>query len=346
MDEVNMAAANAAPARVGDGAEFVWLEVLGRHRDVITRQRITSKAITVGRAYDNDIVLDDPHVAAHHLRIARGDDGAWTATDLGSVNGVFVEGDRARRQHIVLDGATTLQLGHTGLRLRRSTQEVAPELPVLRSVPRWPLALVCIGAVLALEWLGLWLGETGEPKLIRYLTPLLSVAAVITVWTTVWGLLSRVFTGQARLGVHLLIISAGVLAFSLYQQITEFGAFALSWTALSSSVYVIGWLIFAAVCFAHLRALGPSRLPLKAGAVLALAALGITMQHLKLSEWRSTYGQAATLQRLQPPSLRVVAAQAQTAFFANDAALQAALDKSRNEEPADGDGPGEMGGDD
>ncbi|MEP6679602.1 MAG: FHA domain-containing protein, partial [Betaproteobacteria bacterium] len=25
--------------------------------------------MTIGRAYDNDVVLDDPYVAAHHVRI-------------------------------------------------------------------------------------------------------------------------------------------------------------------------------------------------------------------------------------------------------------------------------------
>ena len=95
--------------------EVTWIEVLSRHREVVTRHRVTSNAITIGRAYDNDIVLDDPHVAAHHLRLARGNDGAWVAEDLGSVNGVYVDGERARRERVVLDATTTLHIGHTSL---------------------------------------------------------------------------------------------------------------------------------------------------------------------------------------------------------------------------------------
>lgn len=314
---------------------IVWLEVLGRHRELVARQRVTTNAITLGRAYDNDVVLDDPHVAAHHLRLARAEDGTWVAEDLGSVNGLFVDG--TRRDRVVLESGATLQIGNTGLRLRSSAQPVPAELPLTRNVPHWPLALLCIAGVLALELIGVWLSETGEPKLIRYLTPLLTVAAVIAVWTTLWSVVSRVFNGHARFGLHLLIISAGLLLFSLYEQVTELGAFALSWSALSRFAYVAAWLIFAAVCFAHLRVLGQAKLPLKAVAVLALAALGITMQSLKLSEWRSNYGQAATLQRLEPPSIRIATAQTETAFFTNSEALKARLDKARSEEPADGD---------
>jgi len=336
MDEVT----RAKPAT----ADGPWLEVLGRHRDVVSRTRVTANAITLGRAYDNDIVLDDPHVAAHHLRIAYGDDGSWIAEDLGSINGLVVDGERTRRERIVLGAATTVLVGHTGLRLRRAADAVPAELPLARSAPRWPLAIVCIALLFALEWLGLWLSETGEPKLIRYLTPLATIAIAIAVWTTLWSVVSRVFSGQARFGLHLLIVSAGLLAFSLYDQLSDLGAFALSWTHLSNTVYVAAWVAFATVCLAHLRALSNTKLPLKAGAVIALAALGITMQSLKLSDWRANSGQAATLQKLEPPSIRIAPAHAENAFFASNEALKAVLDKARSDEPS-GDG-GDVGGSD
>ena len=323
----------------------LWLEVLGRHRDVVSRTRVTTNSITLGRAYDNDVVLDDPHVAAHHLRIAHGDDGAWVAEDLGSINGLVVDGERMRRERVVLGDATTVLAGHTGLRLRHAADAVPAELPLVRSAPRWPLAIVCMALLFALEWLGLWLGETGEPKLIRYLTPLATIAIAIAVWTTLWSVVSRVFSGHARFGLHLLIVAAGLLAFSVYDQLGDLGAFALSWTRLSNTVYVAAWVAFAAVCLAHLRAISNTKLPLKAGAVVALAALGITMQSLKLSDWRANSGQAATLQKLEPPSIRIVSAQAENAFFATNDALKVGLDKARSEEPS-GDGGDSSGSED
>lgn len=326
MDEMNAAA----------GPETIWIEVLGRHREVALRQRVTAAAITLGRAYDNDLVLDDPHVAAHHLRISRADDGRWIAEDLGSRNGLYADGETKRRERIALDGAGALRIGHTILRLRSSGEAVPPELPLHGRRSPWPFALAAIVLVFALELFGLWLNETGEPKLIRYLTPVLTVVAIVAVWTTLWSVLSRVFSGHARFGLHLAILGIGLLAYSLYDQLGEFGAFALSWTALTTYQYVVGWSILAAICFFHLRAVSPTRLPIKAVALVALAALGITMQSLKLSDWRSNYGQAVTLQRLEPPSMRLVGTQSPQAFFAQAAALQATLDQARRKEPGGG----------
>jgi hypothetical protein len=328
--------------------EVMWVEVLSRQRDVVERRRLVGHdVITIGRAYDNDVVLDDTHVGAHHLHIARGIDGHWVAEDLGSVNGLRVDGDRERHQHVVLDGATTLHIGNTYLRLRAASYPVPAELPLVRSMPRWPAALACIALVFALALLDLWRAETGEPKLIRYLTPVLALAAVIAIWTCAWSVLSRILGGHARFGTHLLIAGVGLLLYTTYDEFGELGAFALSWTALARYVYVGAWLVFAAVCFAHLRVLGVGHQAIKALAVVALAALGITVQSLKMSDWRANYGQASTLQRLEPPSIRVVGAQTPTAFLTNSADLKSVLDKARNDEPAgDGGGSAESLGDD
>lgn len=325
--------------------EVIWIEVLSRQRDVVARQRVSGDAFSIGRAYDNDLVLDDPHVAAHHLRLLREADGGWVAEDLDSINGLRVDG--ARRARVPLDGATIVVAGHTGLRLRTSAQAVPAEVPLARpGAPHWAIALACLAGVFALAMLELWLGETGEPKLIRYLTPLLTLAVIVAIWVSGWSVLSRVFHGHARFGLHLLIVATGLLAYSLYEQVAELGAFALSWTALARGVYVGAWLLFAAVCYAHLRALGPARLPLKAACVLALAALGITMQSLKQSDWRANYGQPETLQRLEPPSLRIVAAREPGAFFADAERLKASLDRARSETPAGGDASADVPGED
>jgi len=51
--------------------EVTWIEVLSRKRQVVSRQRAIASTVTIGRAYDNDLILDDPHMAAHHMRLAR-----------------------------------------------------------------------------------------------------------------------------------------------------------------------------------------------------------------------------------------------------------------------------------
>ncbi len=49
---------------------------------------------TVGRSRDADCVLRDPNVSRHHAELRRSPSGGWTIADLGSTNGIKVNGRR------------------------------------------------------------------------------------------------------------------------------------------------------------------------------------------------------------------------------------------------------------
>jgi hypothetical protein len=49
---------------------------------------------TIGRAKDAECVLRDPNVSRHHAELRRSSTGDWTIADLGSTNGVKVNGRR------------------------------------------------------------------------------------------------------------------------------------------------------------------------------------------------------------------------------------------------------------
>jgi hypothetical protein len=69
----------------------------------------------LGRALDNDIVLDDPRVSRHHARLgARA--GRLVLTDLGSANGVWVGGKRVAEA--VLGPGDRIELGSTAIDVR------------------------------------------------------------------------------------------------------------------------------------------------------------------------------------------------------------------------------------
>jgi hypothetical protein len=178
--------------------QVVWVEVLSRHREVVTRHRCVGSELRVGRAYDNDVVIDDPHTAPHHLSIRRGDDGRFVAEDLGSANGLYLDRGRRRVERVVLDGEMLLRIGHTFVRIRQADHAVAPERVVPHRAHHWALMLGLGLGIVAIEATSLWLNETSEPMPSRYLRPLLAVAAIALLWAGGWAVLARIFAGQAR----------------------------------------------------------------------------------------------------------------------------------------------------
>ncbi len=56
--------------------------------------------LTIGRAPDNDIVLDDPQVSRHHAQVLRRGDQI-VVEDLGSTNGTLVNGRRISGPHVL-----------------------------------------------------------------------------------------------------------------------------------------------------------------------------------------------------------------------------------------------------
>ncbi len=73
--------------------------------------------ITIGRAPDSTLVLDDDYASNNHARISLSTDG-WVVQDLGSTNGTWV--DRARiTAPTPLTVGRQLKVGRTVLELRR-----------------------------------------------------------------------------------------------------------------------------------------------------------------------------------------------------------------------------------
>jgi hypothetical protein len=57
------------------------------------RTILSGERVVVGRSRDCDVVLDDPNVSRRHIELRR-DRTGWTVVDLGSTNGVKVNGRR------------------------------------------------------------------------------------------------------------------------------------------------------------------------------------------------------------------------------------------------------------
>ncbi len=75
------------------------------------RLLVPSGGGTIGRSRECDVVLDDAGVSRRHAEIRPGPDG-WTVADLGSTNGVRVNGAEVRGAHSLVPG-DRVELGST-----------------------------------------------------------------------------------------------------------------------------------------------------------------------------------------------------------------------------------------
>jgi hypothetical protein len=317
---------------------MLWVELLSRHGEVLSRHRAqigteAGAGIGIGRGYDNDVIIDDAYVAAHHLRLVRGEHGGLVAEDLGSANGLFIGEEKRPSARVALDGERIIRIGRTRLRVREAGHAVAPERVARPRIHTWPLSLALLALCLGLVALEEWLGQTGEAKLATYLSPVLALALFVLAWSTAWSVVSRIFTGRARFERNLLIAVCGLLALQLLDQLGDLAAFALSRREFATWRFAGMWLVAATVCVLHLRGIGESRQRLKAAVVGLLALTGIGMQTLTQWESRSNYDPQSYVRRLKPPTLRLAAPQSPDAFFGEVAALKPRLDRVRSVEP-------------
>ncbi|MGH8034521.1 MAG: FHA domain-containing protein, partial [Lysobacterales bacterium] len=91
------------------------IEVLNRSGQVVQRLAWNGRKLSIGRAYDNDVIVDDRYVCPHHLELAQ-DSGRLLARDLGSINGSYIRLGKEPVQVVELTDGLTIQFGHSRLR--------------------------------------------------------------------------------------------------------------------------------------------------------------------------------------------------------------------------------------
>ncbi|TQN28641.1 pSer/pThr/pTyr-binding forkhead associated (FHA) protein [Haloactinospora alba] len=82
-----------------------------------TTLNLTSQPITIGRAKDSTLVINDDYASGRHARIYS-DNGRWVVEDLGSTNGTYLGQQRLTGPQAVSVGQP-IRIGKTVLELRK-----------------------------------------------------------------------------------------------------------------------------------------------------------------------------------------------------------------------------------
>lgn len=318
------------------------VEVLERDGRVRRAQAVHAWPLRIGRAIDNDLVLDDAHVAPHHawLRAPVPADGAAGAgavelVALPSVNGVLVGKRRLHEgEHAPLAGDGVFVVGGTRLRLRLAGEALAPERPLARA-PRHAVTL----ALALLLWAWALAGHAIQldpgARLSDYLMPLVGVPAVLGGWCLLWALASKLFQHRFDFWPHMAVATRGWLAI-------EVVGFALPWLAAIGSVTLLSRLApgAAAACavamlIGHARLVAPQQqralIVLATAAFVVGSAILLALNQQRQDRWFSELYVSA----LPPPALQWTQGVAPADFVAAARPLRKVLDDAVREAERD-----------
>ncbi len=237
---------------------------------------------TIGRAIDNDVVVDDPHVASHHAVIepteatagAGGDgSGGLSLRVLDTRNGVVVDGRRHRsgaRVPLPPAGAR-LVVGTVALRLRLRGEPLDPERPLPGATASRRVAPLAAGAAFfALAAAQFWVAIDPGADASDWLPMAVGLPAVVAAWCAFWALMSKLFQHRFDFAGHLRIVLPFLLAIQLVDVVLPYVAASLGWPWLWRLSGPLQVLLTALLVRAHLVHVQPLH-PRTVGAVVAVA---------------------------------------------------------------------------
>jgi FHA domain len=297
------------------------IDLLGPDGQVLRSVDVAAWPVSVGRALDQHVVVDDPFVAPNHLTLRCDEGGQWVLDVGDTINGVqlaapapganptgLLAGQQVRLDTPDAQSALVFKIGHTTLRVRRLGQPLAPEQRLPPSAPapgkaapttaqprsRAPVSVGMLAALLmaavALQQ-GLRL-DPGADFTTAWLPVLTGLPTLLMLWCGAWALMSKVFQQRLDFMAHLRVVVPAMLMLTLLQTLLPVLAAGLGWPWLWRCLAPLRVVVVAYTVFRHLALIAPPQRR-RAALAVAMATLAGSGFNLALS-YRST-------QRLSAP---------------------------------------------
>jgi hypothetical protein len=301
------------------------LELLDRHGHVEERIAVNTRGLRIGRAYDNDLILDDVHVSPHHALIAESD-GRCLLRDLNSVNGIRIDAPSQRVSEVVLDSERMFTLGLSQLRYRPLNAIVPEALPLrerrhLRRGMAW--ALCAPVACLAMFGLDAQLDSYEAFGALKLLNAVMVPLVAMLLWAGVWALIARLLVQRLHFIGHLAVISLGLLFATIVENVTRLVAFAFALDVAVPWLLALGMCAtFVLILYGHLRIASRIRPRSALAAALVFGTLlAAAMQIKQLVYLQQFSARPRFTLTLAPPALRLRGADSTATFYARTPAL-------------------------
>ncbi|MDD9900685.1 MAG: FHA domain-containing protein [Alphaproteobacteria bacterium] len=168
---------------------------------------VSTLPVHIGRGFDNDVILTDPHVEAHHARIEATEEGGWRIVHLGRVNPTVLNGGDVP-ECAAMSSGDALKLGRTRLHVYAPDHAVPPPVPLketssaffrlLSGYISWPLFLLALVVMIGWSYTAIWSREIGQLLAANGVF----AAVAMAVWAGIWAVVGRLsrrrasYTGQ------------------------------------------------------------------------------------------------------------------------------------------------------
>jgi hypothetical protein len=311
--------------------ELIHIEVLNRHGEVTSRHAAGTLPVRIGRAYDNELVLDDPYVAPHHAVVERGPDGKLEIADAGSRNGLFRAHSRQRLTRERIDPAARYRAGRTEFRVRSSADPVPDEL-VDRgtgALRRPVVALLAVVSVAAVVLFYAWSGTDQRTELVKLATTPVLILLALIIWSGAWGLAGRLLSAERCFAAHLTVAALALIGIFVANRL-DYVAFALSLSAPGAdalSLFAVGG-VLACGLWRHLALAirHPGWGAALATVTVAAACVGSFVFFVQLDRADELAPHMAFLKVIKVPAVRLAQGSETGEFFQDSEGLKRELE--------------------
>jgi len=166
--------------------------------------------VRIGRAYDNNVILQDAYISPYHGQFMVDTEGRWCYEDLGSINGSFSHDNKRLNQRIVIQSGDTLRLGNVSIRALSPRHPVSPAIPLIRlpileafQQRQWQLFIFVAGLIVFM--VADWLKLTDSRKPSEWVNAVMPYLLMISAWVVFWGLIGKLHTREGRFGAQSVI---------------------------------------------------------------------------------------------------------------------------------------------
>ena len=187
------------------------IEQVSRSQKLLHQHKVTGSAVSIGRGYDNDVILNDPYLCARHLNLSIDEQGQWQAYDNNSINGSFIKGQKPLLDGAVIASGDIISVGKSYLRFIYPQQPVAPAIRLsgLEGLLNWlssPMVVVAIFCIyIGMLFGNYYMSSAVEIKTSQMLSNVFAKFMVMSLLPLLFALLARSFKHDARVLTQLVV---------------------------------------------------------------------------------------------------------------------------------------------